>query len=160
MAMPVPILALVNGSVSRETAIVSHRNEDPEVAEAWRAPVIAFARKAASRSRQSSAGIWDYPSQQAKLCLGDLMERESRYGKGVRIWVPPGSRDVALRAVADEVIHAQSTPVPDAIEALGLLDCAYRASLPILSARGLAYSTARERQCVLSEMADAFREFA
>lgn len=158
MAMPVALLAMLNGSVSRETAVATHRNENRDVADAWRAPVMAFARKAASRSRSSSAGIWDYPSQQAKLCLGDLIEREPRYGNGVRIWVRGEYRAVALDKIVVEIVRAQSTPVADALEALDLLGRAYQDALPVLNKHGLSYSTAKKRERVIRDAAHAFRK--
>jgi len=157
MAMPVALLAIVNGSDSRERAVQTHRYEPVAVRDAWRAPVVAFAEIAASKTRPSSAGIWDYPSQQAKLCLGHLLERERRYGQGVRIWVPTRSRSDTLCAIATELRIAQSTPESDAIHALAAFAAAYERVCQQLERPGLAFSTAPERRQLIKDAEEALR---
>lgn len=155
--MGVVLLALINGSHSRKTALVSWDQQPDPLNDAVREPVDAFAQLTAAKRRSRRVRLDEYPSTQAKQRLGDSLERQKPPGRAMRLWVPEDQVDAAMRIVADEVVVQRHTSWRLATNALGAMTTSYDKVRPVLAKADLAHSDARSRARVQTVMAGLFQ---
>jgi len=157
-AMPVVLLAMMNGSDSEDTALVSWDRQRPAVLDAFRQPIDTFTEHAASRRRFRRARIDEYPSSQAKQRLGDAFGRHKIPGGATRLWVPAGKSTTAMRIVADEIVIEKRTDPQLAVNALLAMLERYERVMPVLSEVGMCFSTRAHRHGFKVDMTRLLRD--
>jgi hypothetical protein len=156
-AMGVALLAVVNGSDTRERALTSSAEQPPELLKALHAPIEAFAAIVAKRRCGTSALMHDYPSQQAARVLRGNLIREKARKQPVRVWVPSERRVDALRGIADRVVGHDGVPVAEAVSGVQALLAALEAGRPVLQHHSLIFSEGAQASATADQAANEMR---
>lgn len=156
-AMGVALLAVINGSDTRERALTSFDEQPPRLSKALHAPIEAFAATVAKRRCDTSALMHEYPSQQAARVLRGALIREKARKQPVRVWIPAERRVDALRGIADQVVGRDAVPVAEAVRGVGALLAALEAGRPVLEHHNLIFSGGTEARAAADQAAKEMR---
>lgn len=161
LAMPVALVAVLNGSVDEATAFVFWPDDDSRaLSDAIHRPIRAFAREAAAQWRDPPELLHEYPSRQARAHLMGAMCRKNYRAKGVGVWVPADKRSTALERVARFLLQTKERPLEDLLLGTRKMATAYEEVVGILAEADRTSSTAKERSQFVHEMHDAFTSVA
>lgn len=153
------LLLLVNGSVTRETALrlPDAVDEERQLASVLMPVIDAFAEELGRESQSSREGSRlrsNWRVTQARALLFEVVKREDNASGDAFFWIEP--EDEAVEAIGKRLSGRRGLDLDTLTRALTSLVAAYDAARPTLSAFGAAHDRRAHTRHVIDNVIDAF----